>query len=224
MRSDPAIRKDVIAELAWEPRVNSGGIDVDVNDGMVTLSGIMDSYSKKMYAEMAASGVQGVTGLNNNIQVELPQHAYRSDTDIEEAIARAYRWSNTIPDQDIRIDVKDGHVELFGSVEWEFQKHRAKRIAEDIIGVKDVTNSINIKSTLPTTSDVKEKISAALKRSIDFDDNRIYVEVHGHIVMLTGKVSTVSEKNRAERAAWSAPGVKEVENKIQVSFTKPYFE
>jgi osmotically-inducible protein OsmY len=222
MKTDSEIRDDVAEELDWEPGVKHKDIDVDVNDGLVTLSGVVDSYAKKIYAEMAAERINGVNGVINNLQVDLARHHLRDDEEIASAVKTALRWSASVPDENITVQVNDGWVTLTGDTEWNYQKDKARKIAEDIIGVRGVTNEIKLTSTLPTTSDVKEKISAALKRSLDFDETRVHVEVHGHAVMLTGKVNSISEKNKAERAAWSAPGVKEVQNNLQVSFTKPY--
>jgi osmotically-inducible protein OsmY len=215
-RSDEEIQRDVLDELKWDARVRPNEIGVAVKDGVVTLTGWIDSYLKKIAAEEDAYHVPGVKAVVNDIEVRLPGSAQRSDPDLAKAVLDALKWDAGIPTDKIQVTIDHGWVTLKGEVEYYFQKRDAERAVERLSGVRGVTNLLVVKSQ-PTPSDLKEQIEKALVRNAETDARRITVEVVGSKVILRGTVSSYAEKKAAEEVAWSAPGVTEVDNRIIVS-------
>jgi len=217
-RTDEQIQTDVLEELKWDARVRPNEIGVAVKDGIVTLTGWVDSYLKKIAAEEAAHRVQGVKAVANDIEVRLPSAAERTDADLAAAVLNALRWDTAIPTDRLDVTVSKGWVTLKGEVEYGFEKREAERAVRRLAGVRGVTNLIIVKPrVLPT--DLKAKIEQALVRNAETDAQRITVEVEGNKVILRGTVRSYAEKQAAEDAAWSAPGVSEVDNRIQISLT-----
>jgi osmotically-inducible protein OsmY len=216
MRLDSDIRRDVEDELRWDPDIDATDIAVSVNKGVVTLAGFVRSYMQKYEAENDAKRVAGVVAVANDIEVRLPDIDERPDPDIaRDAIARIkselpYAWEG------IRVVVKSGWLTLEGEAEWYYQKERAEEAVRRVRGVKSVTNSIQIKPRV-APMEIRRKIEEALRRAAEIDASRVTVETSGGEVILRGSVRSWVERQEAERAAWAAPGVWKVDNRIIVS-------
>ena len=216
MKSDSEIEQDVEDELKWDPDLDATDIGVSVKKGVVALTGFVKSFLDRYEAEAAAKRVAGVVGVANDIEVRIPNADERPDPDIARDAVSALKIQLPISSEHIKVIVKSGWVTLEGQVEWQYQKHSAESAVRRIKGVKGVTNSISLKPRAEP-SEIKGKIVGAFKRSAEVDANRIQVEANGGEVILKGSVRSWSEREEAERVAWSAPGVTRVEDRIVVS-------
>ncbi|HEY4388387.1 MAG TPA: BON domain-containing protein [Ktedonobacteraceae bacterium] len=214
--TDEEIQRDVLEELKWDSRVRPNEVGVAVKDGIVTLTGWVDSYLKKLAAEEAAHRVHGVKAVANDIEVRLPGSAERTDPDLAAAVLNALRWDAGIPAGKLDVTVSNGWVTLKGEVEYGFQKSEAERAIRNLSGIRGISNLIVVRPpVLP--SDLKQQIEKELVRNAETDARNITVEVIGSKVILRGTVRSYAEKKAAEEAAWAAPGVSEVDNRITIS-------
>jgi osmotically-inducible protein OsmY len=211
--SDAQIRDDVIRQLDWDPQVISRDINVATTDNVVALTGFVHSYADKLAAERAAQSVYGVKAVANDIEVK--PASVRTDPEIARDIVHAMKINVIVPDEKIRTLVKDGFVTLEGTVDWDFQRKGAETCARHIDGVRGVANLVTVKPRV-SAADVSAKIEQALRRSAEVDARRITVSATDGRVYLYGSVSSSFEREEAERAAWAAPGVSEVIDRISI--------
>jgi osmotically-inducible protein OsmY len=217
-RTDEQIQRDVLDEMKWDARVQPNEIGVAVRDGVVTLTGRVDSYAKKWVAEQATQRVRGVAAVASELEIELPSSAERDDADIAGAATRALEWDAFVPTGKVEVTVSNGWVTMRGEVEWEFQRRSAERGVRRLSGVRGVTNVIAVHPRAqPSSSGLKQLIETALIRTVETDAEQVAVVVEGSKVVLKGTVRSWMEKQEAERAAWSAPGVTAVDNRLIVS-------
>jgi osmotically-inducible protein OsmY len=218
VRTDEEIRDDVLDELEWDPAIpEASQIGVAVDNGVVTLSGVVDSYPVKRAAEEAARRVEGVRAIANDIEVRVPSAGVRSDTDIAAAATNALEWDSQVPSDRIKVVVRNGWVTLEGTVDWHYQKEAAERDVRNLQGVRGVTNLIKVAAPQISPAEVKARIERALERSAQLEAQRINVQVEDGKLILTGRVRSMAERDQVEAAAWSTKGVSEVENRIVVS-------
>ncbi|MFH0849229.1 MAG: BON domain-containing protein [archaeon] len=221
MKTDSELQQDVMTELKWEPPIRAAEIGVGVKDGAVTLTGVVDSYSKKWAAERAARRVYGVKAVGEDIKVSLPSSYKRTDEDIAQSAKNTIDWNVWVPSGRVKVTVQNGWITLSGDVDAYYQKEYAMDAVRHLIGVLGVTNSITIKPLVPIVKafEVKSDIENALRRNarLLLDAEKIQVEISGSKVILRGSVGSWADYDEAGYAAYCAPGVSEVENNLRVT-------
>jgi osmotically-inducible protein OsmY len=215
MLRDEEIQRNVLEQFNWDPRINPTEIGVTVNDGVVTLVGTVESYTKKWTAEEIALRVAGVKAVANELEVKLPTSSRRLDEDIARAAKQALEWSISVPDS-VKAVVENGWITLHGAVVWHYQKQAGERAVRDLVGVKGVINQIQVKPR-EKPEDIKRRIEEALKRAGEIDSKNIQVETIDGKVVLKGRVHSWYEKEEAKREAWLAPGVREVVDQLEIA-------
>tara|TARA_R110002074_G_scaffold114289_1_gene244312 strand:- start:363 stop:1010 length:648 start_codon:yes stop_codon:yes gene_type:complete len=214
---DDAVLKDLVEEeLEWEPSVDATDIGVGVEDGVVTLMGYVSSFTQKMAAERAVSRVKGVRAIAQELEVRFAGMDTEADDRIAKRALDVLDWDVAIPSGAIKVKVQNGHVTLSGEVDWRYQANRARDKIDGLPGVKAVSNLIQIKPKV-SGKDVKEQIEQALKRDAELDAKTIRVSVQDGKVTLEGNVHTWHDREVAEQAAWAAPGVQDVIDRIRIS-------
>jgi osmotically-inducible protein OsmY len=215
MKSDSDIRKDVEDELGWDPDIDTTDIAISVKNGVVTLAGFVPSYSQKFQAEKDVKRIAGVVGVANDIEVRVPSMDQRPDPDIARDAVNALRSHLPLSSQNMKVTVANGWITLEGDAEWNYQRQRAEEAVRFVKGAKGVVNLIEVKPKV-TPSEIKRKIEEAFKRSAEVDAKNIQVETTDGQVTLKGTVHSWFEREEAERAAWAAPGVRKVEDRIAI--------
>ncbi len=213
MKTDKQLQEDVLAELAWEASVNAAHIGVEVDQGIVTLTGHVESFGEKWGAERAAKRVTGVRAVAIEMDVKVKDAIKKTDADIALAAVNALQWLSTLPKNAIQVSVEHGTITLTGSVAWEYQREAAVSAVRGLLGVRGILNQIIVKPKV-NISAVKNDIEAALKRRASLDAQEIAVAVDGDAITLSGKVHSWAEKNLAINSAWSTPGVRTVVDKM----------
>jgi osmotically-inducible protein OsmY len=216
MNTDHKLKTDVLAELAWEPSVSADHIGVTAKDGVVTLTGHVDTYWQKHAAETAVGRVKGVKAVAEEIEIRLPLHAKRADDEIATAALSRISWDSSIPKDAVKVKVEKGYVTLTGQVDWHYQRESAVTMIRSLGGVTGVSDQLSIKLR-PNTTTISDDIMHALHRSWFFDDNNIKVSAEGGKVHLTGTADSWSDRQTAASTAWAAAGTTSVENDIRVN-------
>ena len=218
MKTDSQLQQDVIAELKWEPLLREAEIGVSAKDGIITLSGTVDAYAKKVEAEDAVKRVVGVKAVVEKIEFKYPNSwAKKDDNDIATEIVNALKWSWDVPSGKVSAKVEKGWVTLDGEVEYNYQRDGANSAVAKLSGVTGVSNNIKVKSKSDDAIE-KEDIESAFKRNWSVSDQNIQVAVTGHKATLTGTVDSWYQKDEAGRIAWNAPGVWNVGNELEVAY------
>lgn len=214
--TDMTLKQTILDALEFEPSIDAASIGVSVDNGVVTLSGHVPTYSEKMKAEDLTIAIRGVKAIAQEIEVRPAGTHLTADDEIARRVLDVLRWSTALPAEAVKVKVQGGWLTLAGSVEWNFQREAAARAVREMSGVKGVTNNIVI-TPKATPADLRERIEKALKRQAELDMNNIRVSVVDGAVTLEGKVHSLSERRVAEQAVWAAPGIREVRDRLSVA-------
>lgn len=215
MKTDLQLKKDVTDELEWEPSIHASQVGVAVKEGVVTLSGHLDTYAEKYAIEQAVARVEGVRAIAMEVDVKLEPGHKRSDSEIAMAAESALKWHSLVPEEKIRVKVEKGWITLTGEVDWDYQRQNASKAVRSLTGVVGVTSSITLKASV-TPANVSNRIREALTRHAEREAKNIEVGVNGATVTLRGEVDSWAERTAADSAVWAAPGISRVVNEIRV--------
>jgi osmotically-inducible protein OsmY len=216
IRQDDDVRREVQDELEWDLQVGNSPIGLSVKDGVVTLTGEVNSYAAKMAAVAATHRVRGVRAVANEISVHIPSYAERTDADVAQAVINVLKWNTLVPADQIEVTVAQGLVTLKGTVEWAYQRVEAEEAVRRLAGVRAVANQLTITPRVQR-NDIKQRLEQALVRSAEVEAKGLTVEVHNTTVTLKGSVHSFAEKQAVERAAWAASGVTAVDNRLVIT-------
>jgi osmotically-inducible protein OsmY len=211
---DQRIQDDVTHQIAWQPEVHSKDISVKVLDANVTLTGFVHGYLEKVAAERAAKAVYGVVSVANDIEVK--PLSTRTDPEIARDVVEALRIHASVPEENIKVAVGDGFVTLTGTLDWHYESENAEIAAHSVNGVRGIVDLLKIKPRA-SSQQVREKIEDALRRMVDLDARSMSVTTSDGTVSLHGNVHSWSEREKAEQAAWQAPGVQHVSNHLTIN-------
>lgn len=220
MINNEELQKDVQRAIKWEPLLHAAEIGVTAKDGVVSLTGVVDSYVKKMEAENAAKKVIGVKALVENIEVKFPSNWTKTDAEVANEVLSALKVNYSVPNDKVTVKVEKGWVTLEGELPWNYQREAAESATKYLTGVKGLTNNIKIKSTIHDAMEKKD-VEKALRRSV-IDDSDIMVSVSGTTVTLSGTVNSWFQKDEAGRIAWNTPGIMHVKNELAVDYEYAY--
>ncbi|MDF1518253.1 MAG: BON domain-containing protein [Lutibacter sp.] len=221
MKTDHEIKKNVLDQLMWQPEIDETKIGVIVENGVVTLTGVVDSYTKKLAVEKAVKSIIGVKAIVLDIEVKYAKEFIKTDAVIAKSVINTLAWNGIVPEENISVKVENGLVYLSGEVQWFYQKDAAKKAVENLLGVKGVINKIQVKQKGRPTQ-ITQKIRKAFERSADVDDKNITLLVENDYVKLTGSVRTFLEKEATEKIAYFTPGVTNVKNELRVEYEPIY--
>jgi osmotically-inducible protein OsmY len=215
MKTDSDLQKDVLTELAWDPLVPEARVGVAVSQGVVTLTGHLDTYSEKVAARRAAERVSGMKAVALEIEVIPVGLHQRSDTEIAAAVEHALGWNTSVPQDRVKVSVEKGWVTLSGELDWNFQRRAVERMIRPLKGVAGITDDLRLKA-LPIPVNLSHRIQDALTRQAVREARRIEILMDGSVATLRGHVHSWAERSAAEGATWSAPGVSRVNNQLTV--------
>jgi osmotically-inducible protein OsmY len=211
------LQLNVADELFWDPKVDNEAIAVSAKEGTITLRGTVGSFRQKREAKKAAERVYGVVAVDNELEVRILNEHRRDDADLRGDVLQALLLDSLVPST-VDATVKDGFVTLTGSVDWQYQRAEAAFVAGNILGVIGVENDIFLQSPTPWPSDVKHSIKKAMERDAKVDADNIQVETANGKATLTGNVRSFAEHDAAVAAAWAAPGVTDVDDRLTIFY------
>lgn len=217
MKNNERLQKDVQDAIKWEPMLHAAEIGVTAKDGVITLTGVVDSYAKKLEAEEAAKNVAGVKAVAEEITIAFNGAAKHTDSQIATDVVNAFKFNWEVPEDKIHVTVEHGWVTLTGQVEWNYQKEAARKAVKNLTGVMGVTSSISVQSNWRDAIE-KEDINHALDRNWSINSEDIEVAVSGSRVTLNGTVDSIYQRDEAGRIAWNTPGVNTVDNELVVDY------